>query len=164
MLGNWALTKRTLAQLPSDLQRSYRAGQEKFANKVLKKVKDHINYQDLGHTPLSRGTIRKKGGNHILIDTRTYVESIQKYTQRSSVQVGVKRGIINPESGEEVAKYAALNEYGSPGGRIPPRPVWGPSLAELGGKEAIAKEVRALILASAIKRGYDVSKIAKKLR
>jgi hypothetical protein len=155
LVGKWGLAKNAIATLPESIQRSYRAGQEKYAKKLVKTVKDHIKNQDLNWQPLAESTKKRKGHDTILIDTKAYIESVQIYTQNKSVQVGVKRGLVNPKSGIEISRYASLNEYGSD--KKPARPVWEPSIKELGGQKAIAIEVKKLILIAAEKKGFKIS-------
>ena len=138
--GKWDKAVYNMNTLPKTIQRSLLDIQEKTAKKYAAIVKRHIYAQDL--ESLS-GTPKKNpsqaGDARTLIDTSTYVQSITTWRKDNIYYAGVKPGIINM-AGIEIARIAYWLETGTR--KMEARPVWGPSLVEIGGKGAMEKAIK----------------------
>lgn len=132
--GNWQEVEARIAGLPRAIKASAVWGQRKAAEKLVKIVKGHIDNQDLGWTPLKRPEL--SGDPRILVDYGTYRDNIKTWQKNYTRYVGVKKDVIN-HRGERVWMVAALHEFMSYHGG-PYRPLWGPSVEELGGSKGIA--------------------------
>ena len=138
--GKWDKAVHNLSILPKTIQRSLLDIQEKTAKKYARIVKDHIYAQDLeslGGNPKRKPEYA--GDSRTLIDTATYVESITSWRKDNVYYAGVKPGITNPE-GVSIARIAYWLETGTR--KMIARPVWGPSLIEMGGKKGMEKAVK----------------------
>lgn len=132
--GDWRKAKRVLNGLPISLKAAATEGQKVAAEKLVKIVVGHIKKQDLGWAPLSESGARND--DRIMIDSGTYLRSIQAWKSSTAYMAGVPKGIYNPR-GNRVADYAVYNEFGyGPG---PARPLWGPSIREMGGSKGIQR-------------------------
>ena len=76
--------------------------------------------------------IKKGESENILVATSTYFQSITSYVKGNTAYAGVKREAryTGKDGSEEIAKIAAIHEYGSESGNIPKRELWKPSLEE----------------------------------
>lgn len=138
--GNWLGVKLALAQLPSSVNSSAIWGQRKVAEGLVKRVKQHLNRQDLGWVPKSSKT--NSGDSRVLIDTETYYNNIKAWKQGNTYNAGVKKSAYNAH-GISVAYYANLHETGTD--RLPARPLWAPSFKEMGGHKGVKKIVTQAI-------------------
>lgn len=132
--GNWNGLLRAFRDMGFDINTAARNGQQEAAKKLIKIVKGHIINQDLPWPKLNEHTKNAKNSSDILIDTRLYFESINYWWENKTIKAGVKRGLHYP-SGVEISNVAAMLEFGT--SKMPDRPVWGPSLEEIGGKEGL---------------------------
>jgi len=137
--GNWPGVLVALRGLPVSLQAAAVWGQRKVAEGLVKKVKDHLKNQDLNWP--ERSEQYNAGDPRILIDTEAYFRAIQAFKQGTTYYAGVKDNKYNAK-GDRIVDYALMNELG--GGNLPPRPLWGPSINEMGG----AKGVKAIVVAA----------------
>lgn len=126
-----------------DVDVAVRSGQVQAAKRLVKIVKGHITKQDLPWVQLSAETKAMKGHSDILLDTKLYFESINYWWENKILKVGVKRG-LHYDSGVEISNVAALLEFGTR--KMPARPLWGPSIQEIGGKEGIQNIVADAIV------------------
>lgn len=152
--GDWDKAKILTKALPTTIRRSVLWGQEKAVRKLAKIVKQHILSQDL--PALSQNPKKKirQGEERVLIESGTYVDSISVWQQDFTYFVGVKPGLIEP-NGNEISKVAFWLETGTK--NIPPRPVWGPSIEEMGGIKGINKIVLAVLAAKLKSQGWDMN-------
>jgi hypothetical protein len=152
LLGNWSLAKEIVANLKPDLKESYRQGQRNFAQQIERRVKAHIRNQDLPWAPLAERTVKMKNSQDIYIESKSYYDAIKTYSSGPyQVSVGVKPNAVKLSEGKDgttrtvnIAMYAAINEFGHTfenGRRVPKRPLWAPTMAELGGKRGMALAV-----------------------
>ena len=156
-IGPWRRELRKMRNLAPDIHASAMWGQEKAARRLVKIVKGHLINQDLKEwPPLAPSTVRRKDDWRILIDSETYLNNIKHFRKGYTYYAGVKRGVTQP-NGIETARVAAIHEFKSmatAGG--PRRPLWVPSIEEMGGKKGLRNIVKAVILAKLIKRGWNI--------
>lgn len=146
-LGRWEETIRTIGALSKTIKSSSHKAQLKVGTEIVKRVKGHIRKQDLGWEELGEVYSRKKraaglnGGT--LIAYGKYYDSIKVWQKgdQHMVYAGVRKGIYTrsltgKKTKLDVATIAAMHEF-SKGKRFPRRPLWNPTLEEMGGKEGI---------------------------
>lgn len=146
-VGQWAETIKTIGRLDPAIKAASIAAQFKVANLICKKVKAHLRNQDLGWAPLSDSYYDEK--EHEGLSTKTlmahgnYYNAIEVWHpgNQHMVYVGVRRGkftrnLKGKRSKLEIAQIAAIHEFSS-GRKIPRRPLWNPSIHELGGAKGI---------------------------
>lgn len=153
LTGNWIGARNGLASLPLILHSSSMWGQRKAAEKLVKIVKGHINNQDLNWAPLSSST--NSGDPRILVDTQAYLNSIKAWRQNYVYNVGVPLSAYN-HRGISISEIATRHEYGF---GVPQRPLWIPSVQELGGPKGVAKIVSRAIFNKILKlrsQGFKV--------
>lgn len=154
--GDWDRARIMVKAMPATIRRSMMYGQEKAVRKLAKIVKAHISSQDLSvFSQYPKKKISEHGSNRLLIDSATYWESINVWQSQYTFYVGVKAGLIEP-NGNEIAKVASWLETGTR--NIPARPVWGPSIEEMGGMQGINKIVYLVLLAKFKAQGWDMGK------
>lgn len=140
--GNWQRAQGFISTLSPTVLGSVMYAQKKFMEDLASRAKNHLKNQDLAWEPLAPSTERTKGHSLILINTYTYQSNIKAWRSGFTYYAGVKRGIYyetEDGTGAEVALVAGLHErgYTTPSGRIPARPLWAPSIQEMGGMEGI---------------------------
>lgn len=167
LFGNWEGTVRMINKLGPSIKQASLISQLKICNLIAKKVKAHLKNQDLDWEPLSeRYAIRKENAGmdgRILMANETYYNNIQAWTKGNQhlAFVGVKKGMYTKEiSGRrsrlDVATIAAVHEFAAGGSHIPRRPLWNPTIAEIGGTKGI-KELYIKHLVGALRvRGIPV--------
>ena len=128
--GDWDKANFNIKELPKTIQRSILDIQEKTTKNLARTVKNHILNQDLESLARQKKKPQYSHDVRTLIDTATYVESISTWRKDNIYYAGVKPGIVDMV-GVEVARIAFWLETGTK--RMPARPVWGPSLEEIGG-------------------------------
>lgn len=152
-VGDWTGVVIGLRALPGLVKSGGVWGQRKAAEKLVKIVKGHIDNQDLGWIPSMGG-----GDPRTLVDTELYRNSIKAWKSGDSYYAGVPTNLYYP-NGNQVSTVAAEHEFGL--GKNIERPLWRPSVDELGGAEGVKKIIgkaifnRIAILAS---RGITVKK------
>lgn len=148
-LGNWADTLRKLNRLGPDVRDASTKAQLKVAKEIVRRVKAHIRNQDLGWPPLSAeySAVKLAFGLNpkTLYAYGNYYRAIEawKAGNNSVVNAGVKKGkytktLSGKRSRWDIATIAAIHEFSS-GKRIPRRPLWNPTIKELGGANGIKK-------------------------
>lgn len=146
-VGNWARVIRTVQNLGPDFKEAGLKAQMKVAREIVRKVKAHIRNQDLGWRPLAESTIAIKESygldSKVLYAHGGYYRAIEAWQKGSQHMVfaGVKKGKYSRAySGRkraiEIAQVAALHEFSS-GKRFPRRPLWNPTIREMGGARGI---------------------------
>lgn len=150
LFGNWDKTITTVQQLSPKIKQASIKAQLKVCNVICQKVKSHIMHQDLGWRPLSPAYAKRKAKGKgtwdgVLINYGTYYKNIGLWQigSRHLVMVGVKRGIYTrtlsgKRSKIDVSTIAAIHEFSS-GRKLPRRPLWNPTIAEIGGAKGIKK-------------------------
>lgn len=146
LFGNWEEAIRVLNKLDPAIKAASLAAQEDVLKKIEKAVKRHLRNQDLPWKPLNADYRRRKssGGlsSDILIAWRKYYDNIEVWKQgsRHFAFMGIRKGIYTKsvdgkKSRLDVATIAFINEVG--GGKVPARPLWGPTIREFGGARGI---------------------------
>lgn len=171
LFGQWDKTLSVMKNLGRDVKESSIKAQMKVGKEIIKRIKGHIRNQDLGWRPLSNKYMQKKqaaglsGGT--LIGYKTYYDNLKVWQSgnRRYVNIGVKRGIYTKETNGkssklEVAMIAAVHEFSS-GKRIPKRPLWNPTIAEIGGAQGIKRMFTNSLIWHLRAKGIDVSKTGK---
>jgi hypothetical protein len=137
--GDWAGAVIGLNALPSMIRSSGSYGQRKAAEKLVKIVKGHLNNQDLGWVKLNSKT--ESGDPRILVDTELYYRSIKAWKQGQNYYAGVPSTARYPK-GNRVSHVATIHEFGY---GVPERPLWRPSIEEMGGAEGIRRIIGTVI-------------------
>lgn len=105
---------------------------QNFGKAIEQRVIQHINSQDLGWSPLSQVTIRKKGHEKIFLDKRDFVKSIKVSVSKKGLLVRtimVRPEGIHTNSGLSMATLAKFLEYGTK--NMVARPLWRPTIKEV---------------------------------
>lgn len=147
LFGQWDESIRLFQKLGPAVKVASLLAQMKVCNQVAKVVKSHLRNQDLGWTALSEQYADKKEQAGLSGDTlmayKVYYENIEAWTEgtRSFAFAGVRRGIYTQElngqrSKMDIATIAAVHEF-STGSKIPRRPLWNPSIEELGNSRGL---------------------------
>lgn len=135
--GNYDKTKSFAENLDSNIKKALSQSIKKVGMKAEAMAVKHITNQDLGWKPLSKRYLgmklkstKPKLSEKTLIATTAYEQAITTKKTDKGVFIGVLKGVKN-ENGQEIAKYAVINEFGSTARNIPARPLWQPVLSEL---------------------------------
>lgn len=166
LLGQWDQTIRTIQKLSPSIKMASMIAQIKICKQICKKVKDHLRKQDLNWEPLSEEYAKRKddagldGG--ILMRYGNYYNNIEVWQkgQQHFAFVGVRKGIYTRDlrgrrSRIDVATIAAIHEF-STGRKIPRRPLWNPTIAEMGGSLGLKKLYVKHLVGSLRVRGIPV--------
>lgn len=140
LVGDWRGAQRALDQLPRQVKTAALWGQEKAARKLVRIVKAHIDTQDLGWEPRAANT--NSNDPRTLVDTEAYYNSIKVWRSSGTYFAGVKRSEYDSK-GRRISDYAIYHEFGGP--NLPRRPLWGPSMVDLGGGRGVRKIVLTAI-------------------
>ena len=149
LFGDWAKTMYILKTIGPKVKLASTKAQLKVGKEIAKKVRGHIRNQDLGWEPLSTKYAEAKANAGLqggtLMAYNNYINAIKVWQpgNRHMVLIGVKRGIYTREingkrSRLEIAEIAGIHEFSS-GKRVPRRPLWNPTIAEMGGANGIKK-------------------------
>lgn len=134
LTGNWNGVERMLSQFGQRFKRNIREATDKNGELLAGKMQQHFWSQDLGWRSLRPAylahKIRKGGSEQVLVWHGDLGGSI-KYYRRSWEEgfVGILRNTRH-SSGAPLVNLAAVHEFGSRDGRIPPRPFIGPTVEE----------------------------------
>lgn len=139
--GYWNQSRVMLEALPAMIYSSAIWGMRKAAEQLVKIVKGHIDRQDLGWPPLAAST--SSGDPRVLVDTELYRNSIQAFKRGNTYYAGIPENITYPTTGVLVSDVAMMHEEGY--GSLPRRPLWKPSIQELGGEWGYGSIVAASI-------------------
>jgi len=148
--GDWVKAKVLLTELPALTKASAVKAQLDFATKLRKQIWENIetNGSSIGWAPLKNNYKRWKdkqdaayGSSFMYRFFGTYYNSIEIMQDGHNVSVGVSkdRDRINPLSKLRVSQYALILEMGAYSRGIPPRPLWGPSFAQIGGRRELLR-------------------------
>lgn len=154
--GDWVRVGQLIDNLAPDIQKAYDTATSKFARALLRIVKTSIatgsppKGSGVYWEPLSDATLRKYGDHPTYYLTGLYHRSVGLFKYKSRTLIGLPIGKKrSSQGGLTLNQLALILEYGTGGkgggksrGTIPPRPLWGPSLKSIGGKE----KLRATIL------------------
>lgn len=148
LYGEWDKTIRTLQKIGPATKIAGLYAQMKVATLLKKKVVGHLLNQDLGWRALDDKYLAQKAkagaDTRMLMAWNQYYQNIEVWNKSNehTVYVGVKKGKYtysvwdNRRSKIDLATIAFIHEFSS-GRRIPKRPLWNPSVAEMGGEKGI---------------------------
>lgn len=151
LTGEWDRALRVFKNLGPAVKIASLYSQKKIADDVKKRVIGHLVNQDLGWKGLSQKYLTQKAktaaDTRILLAYNQYYHSIEVWEKKmeQTVYVGVKKGKYtysvwdNTRSRIDIARIAAIHEF-SKGRRIPKRPLWNPTIAEMGGERGIKQK------------------------
>lgn len=134
MKGDWNKAVAHFKALAKNLNPDFQAQLYSDGELVLEMLKDHIDNQDLGWTPLSQKTVELKGGNTtIYVETGTLkdglsVRRIKSGVKGSTIIVGASPWKFHKPSGRRLSEIMGWMEYGTD--RQPPRPLIRPTMDE----------------------------------
>ena len=151
--GDWNGATWKITKLPVSIKQAVMDGQEAAGNKLIKIVRKHIIAQDLpsfSQYPKVRPA-HLSGVSDLLIDSTNYLQSLAVWRKQSVLYVGVKSSAREP-NGVETARVAFWLETGTK--TIPARPVWEPSIGEIGDADGLNKIVQKKLEAKLISDGW----------
>lgn len=171
LFGRWDETIKILQKLSPEIKAASIKAQMKVGNQIALKVKAHLRNQDLGWKPLSpdyADSKSKKGlGTKTLYSYGAYYDAIEVWVSgnRHLINIGVRAGMYTKDlrgkkSKLEIAKIAAVHEF-SNGKKIPRRPLWNPTIAEIGGVKGIKKMYINSLVYHLSQAGIPVSQFRK---
>ena len=131
--GDWIKAGVVLQTLNTKLIPDFQALLYENGNLVLQKMKDHIDKQDLGWTPLSSSTVIKKGSNTIYVETgylrnNLKVRKVKAPQNGLTIFIGANAWDKHP-NGMSLSKLMIYLEYGT--SDLPPRPLVRPTWEEV---------------------------------
>lgn len=156
LYGQWDEAMRLFAKLGPEVKKSSIKAQLKVGKAIVAIVKGHLRKQDLGWAQLDKVYAKRKSAaglsGKILMSYKTYYDNIITWVpgSQSMLLIGVKKGIFTKQingkrSRLDIATIAAIHEFSS-NRKLPKRPLWNPSISELGGAPGIKKMyIKALI-------------------
>lgn len=148
LTGEWDKALKIFKNIGPAVKVASLYAQRKIAEDAKKRVLGHLINQDLGWKALSSKYLQEKAktaaDTRMLMAYHRYYSSIEVWqnTSQQVVYVGVKRGKYtysvwdHRRSRIDIAQIAAIHEF-SKGRKIPRRPLWNPSIAEMGGEKGI---------------------------
>lgn len=146
-IGDWNGVIQFFDKAGIEVKKKTLEAQWEICKKLKRIVVGHILAQDLNWPQLSHRTIRNKKENKqlVYIDTETYLDNITTWKKLGVAYVGIKKGTIHKRKNGNVnlERVAIWMEYGTR--NMPARPLWGPSIDELGGRKGIRDYVAAAI-------------------
>ena len=141
--GEWQKVESLVSNLGPSMQRGYDKAVNKFSRNLLAIVKKSLTLGippmggGVTWQPLSQATIKRWGQHPIYNLTGLYSRSVGLYRYKSRVLIGLPIGTRRSQKKLTLNQLARILEFGSNDGRIPPRPVWAPSLKAVGGKNKL---------------------------
>ena len=146
-IGNWDGVIKFFDKMGIEMKKKIVKAQWDSMKNLKNIVIGHILAQDLNWEKLSPRTERRKKKNKslIYIDTELYLNSIKIWKKGNTTFVGVKKGIVYKRNSGRVSleRVAIWMEYGTK--NMPARPLWTPSIEEVGGPKGIRDFVAAAI-------------------
>lgn len=132
--GEWTKAGTVLQILNTKLVPDFQALLYDNGNLVLQKMKDHIDQQDLGWTPLSQYTVDQKGSSKIYVETgylrnNLKVRKVKSPKNGLTIFIGANAWDKHPENGMSLSKLLIYLEYGN--SKMPPRPLVRPTWEEV---------------------------------
>lgn len=141
-VGDWSGVIGFFNGMGIEVKKKTIQAQYDICKEIKRRLIGHILSQDLGWAPLAPRTQRKKK-NHktdAYIDTELYMKSIKVWKDGNKAYVGIKKGVVYKRKGGNVTldRVARWMEYGTTGrSQQPARPLWAPTIDEVGGAEGI---------------------------
>lgn len=141
-VGDWSGVIAFFNGMGIEVKKKTVQAQYDICKEIKSRIIGHILSQDLGWAPLAERTQRKKK-NHktdAYIDTELYMKSIRVWKDGDKAYVGIKKGVVYKRKSGNVTldRVARWMEYGTTGRSAQPaRPLWAPTIEEVGGAEGI---------------------------
>lgn len=168
--GRWDQTMRVIHNLKPAIKAASLAAQMSVCREISRRVKGHLKNQDLSWRPLSPRYLaqkEKKGyDERILLASGSYYHAIEVFTKGNQkiAFVGVKRGVYGKtlkgkKSRMQIADIAAIHEFSYNAKRR--RPLWNPTIRELGGAKGIKKLYEHYFYNQLKRRGIPLTKVKK---
>lgn len=158
LYGEWTKAIHLTDNMKYSLDKARTTATLKYGRLLLKTVRNSIL---TGRPPkgsgvrwpaLSDSTIKNYGKHSIYNLKGTYLRSIGIHTYKSRTLVGIpiRSKPSNPKSRLTLNQVAIILEHGSKDGKIPPRPLWKPSIQSVERikplKKLLIKEIRSQLL------------------
>lgn len=142
--GEWQKVESLVSNLGPSMQSGYDKAVSKFSLNLLAIVKKSLTLGippvggGVTWQPLAPSTIERYGQHPIYNLTGLYSRSVGLFRYKSRVLIGLPIGAIRSSQKKlTMNQLAIMLEFGSNDDRIPPRPVWAPSLKAVGGKNKL---------------------------
>lgn len=169
LFGDWEKTIKTLNRLSPDIKSASVRAQLRVGNIIKDKVKAHMINQDLGWAPLSRKYAKAKqmagADPRTLLAWANYYNNIKAWqvSNQHLIMIGVRAGVYTQtlkgrRSKIDIASIAFIHEFSS-GRRVPRRPLWNPTIAEMGGSRGIRDLFKKHFQATMRRRGISFKDI-----
>lgn len=161
--GKWGKLDTLASNLAPSISKGYEEAVKLYSKRLLRIIKKSlitgIPPEGSGVTwpPLAPSTIKRYGQHNIYNLTGLYANSVGLHEYKSRTIIGLPIQKKRSSAGKiTLNQLAILLEYGSKEtedtGSIPPRPLWRPALASVGGKKQlkadIMKNIRSKLLSS----------------
>lgn len=174
LFGDWEKTIKLLQTLDPKIKKASIAAQMHVCRQIAKRVKAHLVNQDLPWKPLNPKYRERKVSRGLdgrtLISWAEYYYAIKVWTSgnRHLANVGVKnnvftRSVEGKKSRLSIAQIAMIHEFSS-GRKIPKRPLWNPTLREMGGAKGIKSMYSESLVKQLRKLGVPVKDFKNYLR
>lgn len=171
LFGQWDEAIRIISRLSPAIKEASLKAQMKICREIAKRVKGHIKNQDLNWQPLSSEYASRKAAaglsGNILEAYGNYYNAIQAWqvSNQHFAFVGVKKGmytrnISGRRSKYDIASIAAIHEL-SQGRIIPKRPLWNPTIAEMGGSMGLKNAYTEHLINNLRMKGIPISDVRK---
>lgn len=145
-VGDWERVIKEIQRLGPTIKAAGIKAQIRLCNLIMHRVKEHLHNQDLPWAPLSASHIKAKKikgfSTDILSMSHAYYNAIGVFQKghQHMVFVGVPRGIYGVDiqgnkNPKEIALIAAIHEFSYKD--VYKRPLWNPTIEELGGPRGI---------------------------
>lgn len=147
-VGNWRGAIDFLGKSGFEVKKEVNKASFQLCTKLKNIVIGHLLAQDLNWKDLHPSTIKNKKSknrNNKLIDTELYLSNIKVWRELGTAYVGVKKGISHKRGDNVISldRLAIFLELGT--SRMPARPLWNPSIEELGGEKGIKNFIASAI-------------------
>lgn len=170
--GHWVEATHLPVRVALAMKKGYDNGVDAFSKRFLTTIKRAISTgmppkgSGVKWEPLSPKTIQRYGMHQPYMITGLYKNSIKLFKSKTRTYIGLNRGkasggSIDARSKLSLSQVARVLEYGNEegaGSGIPPRPVWGPTLISIGGKERLKKYIVDSIKSQLRAKGIKVRK------
>lgn len=171
--GNWVEATKLPSRVANAMRKGYDEGVNKFSARFLKTINQAITTgvppkgSGVKWDPLSPKTLKRYGAHTPYLLTGLYRHSIKEFKSKTRHYIGMSKskasgGKMSPDSNLTLSQLARLLEYGNDegaGSGIPPRPLWGPTLKSVGGKQRLKKYILDSVRSRLSARGIRIRTI-----
>lgn len=147
-VGNWKGALEFMSQMGYRVKTVTKKEQYAVCKELKERIISHLINQDLNWEPLRPATLKRKNPENadlILIDSELYMKSIALIRDGDFAGVGIKKGAAYRRKGNftTVDRVANMLEYGTM--KMVARPLWNPTLEEMGGAKGIRNRIALAI-------------------